>query len=95
MLGISRYTGIDLPVLAAISAIYDMTASGTIAHHACTGILAQNSEGKIIHGRNRNPEPFYPDSYIGLGHITTLGVLLVLLGPGELTPTITLTENLP
>ena len=51
-MGISAYTGLDITVLAAISAIYDMTASHTVSHHACTGIVAQNSEGRIIHGRN-------------------------------------------
>jgi len=51
VVGISRYTGIPAPVVASISAIYDLTASHTSSHHACSGIVAQNSAGGILHGR--------------------------------------------
>jgi hypothetical protein len=50
--GIARVTKVDLWLLAAVTTIYDLTASGKADSKACTGLIVQKSNGEIIHGRN-------------------------------------------
>ena len=52
MQSIARLTNLDLDVLAAISTIYDLSASSALSGKACTGIVIQNDKDEIIHGRN-------------------------------------------
>ena len=35
-----------------MNALYDLTASATVHHHACTSIVVQAIDGGIAHGRN-------------------------------------------
>ena len=52
MQSIVKLTNLDLDVLAAISTIYDLSASSALSGKACTGIVVQNDKDEIIHGRN-------------------------------------------
>eukprot|EP00938_MAST-03A_sp_MAST-3A-sp1_P000784 g784.t1 len=52
MQSIARLTNLDLDILAAISTIYDLSASSALSGKACTGIVIQNDKDEIIHGRN-------------------------------------------
>jgi N-acylethanolamine-hydrolysing acid amidase len=52
MESIARLTNLDLDILAAISTIYDLSASSNQDGRACTGIVIQNDKDEIIHGRN-------------------------------------------
>lgn len=50
--GIAAATAIPLNELASLCALYDMTAASHSANRDCTGVVVQNKNGEIFHGRN-------------------------------------------
>lgn len=50
--GIERLTKLPAGIVWAVNALYDITASGTVEHRACTSIVTEAPDGTITHGRN-------------------------------------------
>lgn len=54
VLAFARVTKLPVGKLVALAALYDLTASGNMQHHACTSVVAQGGDAGAtpVHGRN-------------------------------------------
>ena len=52
IVSIARRTRVPVGTLIALNGLYDLTASNVLDGQACTSVLAQATDGTIVHGRN-------------------------------------------
>jgi len=52
ILSLAKLTGIDVGILTLWNGLYDIVANNGTDGKACTSIVAQSTDGEIVHGRN-------------------------------------------